>query len=269
MTENWRITGEVQLEQLIEEVRMWDGIDLVFHVRENVAESTRYLEDDAGKYEIIEMADGGFEAVDRAGGENTHNIEAPTERQELREVETWHVSDYELRPLDQKALDYELRLNLVAEGNVDPRDVDYDPGQDGDGLGEGGLGEEGLGGDADVWRFNLFAADILTHRVSFESPAGGSSVGSRQLTAIFDVDEQLVFERSATQQASAFVREVFDGEDVAIDTSSDSVNTVDITPPEGSASAFEKGTYIIIDWEAEWLNDDWYQTTMNLLKEAE
>ena len=248
--ENWRITGEVQLEQLIREIRTWDGIDFTFEVRETVAQALRDFGDHAGKYEIINRSSGGFGAYDRAGGANTYDISPPDNRADLRVVESWLVEDFNLRPLDQIAHDYELVLRLVAESNVEP-----EPGQ-----------HPTHSDDPDLWLFELAAGDILSRRVSYDTPTGGNKVDSRRVTVLLSADEQLIIERSATRQAGVVVQEIEDGEDFARDESTDAVNTVDISPPDNSSVAFEADTYIITDWEAEWLNDDWYQTTITLLR---
>ena len=239
---SWAFDGR-EVQSLVEEIRTWDSLVLVFNApRDRVRDVLREVVDESGKVDVVERIDGGFDAVDRVGGQNTIEMQPPTERKDVRSVDTYLVEDYSEEVRGAAAERYEVEIEFVPEkekaydneyGTLDDA-PDYDD----------------AGGR---WLFEFAFGDVRTRRVSTEvdRTPEGSFVGA-EIELVLLQDEVRVLEENAGKLGATNFREVPDGEDFYEDTSDDGRNTVHISSPDDAEDTIETGDYIIEEFETVW-----------------
>lgn len=235
---NWKIDGQ-SITSITDEIREWDGLTLTFQTDvSTVTNHLRALDGQAGKVELIERADGGFIAVDRADGDNTYAVSPPVQRQPLRVDGDFLVDEYDEEVSDQQGDHYEVTLQLIPDADRETTNA---------------LAETA---DAGEWTFEFDTGTIATSRVSAELDAvGKNGTPGKRLTLILDNDQATVLEESASKLAAVRIREVPDGDNVAEDNSEGDTNTVTVSSPD--TDTFPDGSYVVQEWETTMQNNDW------------
>ena len=241
----WRVGG-MQLREIVEETRSWDSLTLTFRAdKQLVTNRLRPLDQEAGKLDILETADGGYIAVDRVDGANTYQLNPPTGRQPPRLAGTFLVNEYSEEVVDQQGGEYQATVTLVPDG---PRTTDS------------GYTETVGSGE---WEFDFETGTIATRRVNAGVGSSASSgTRDKRLQLILTDMQVQVLEESATALNAARVREVPDGKNIAEDNSPGDRNTVAVASP--NEDVFESGDYVVQSWETTMQNDDWHRVSVTL-----
>jgi hypothetical protein len=187
------------------------------------------LDGDAGAYEERARADGTNEAVDTAAGSNTFTVYPRVAMQPPRIAREWLVDDVSRTRTSADTQATTATVTLVA---TETRTA---------------LTGYADAADSDKWTFDFSAGgQIVTNRVT-NIDQGETTALTLVLT---DVQAELA-ETVAAATAGAVVREVPDGQWFSEDTTPNSRQTVDITPPSGAADpAISADTYVVETWES-------------------
>jgi hypothetical protein len=238
----------LQVRHREEETRTWQQLELVFRAEEPlVTERLRPLDQYSGKLDIIDNADGGFLTVDRQDGNNTYYLRPPDDQVPPRLEGNYLVDEYAEELVDQQGQVYRVTVRFVPESE---RNTTSD------------LAETASAGE---WGFRFNTGEFATSRVHQEMQAGASaSVRTQTLQLILEPEEVKVLEESASHLNAVRVREVPDGENVVEDNTAENRNTVFVDSP--NEEVFESGDYRVKEWRTNWMNDDFYQITLSLLK---
>jgi len=240
------VLGKNPVAELIEETRTWDTLTLVFRSdRATVINQLRPLDSDAGKVEVLERSDGGFDAIDRADGRNTYQITPPAGRIPPRLAGDYLVDEYEEEVVDQQGKQFRVTVTLVPDQD---RDTDSH------------YAETPSGGD---WKFDFSTGTIATPRVRADV-GGGASKGTqaKRLRLILTDKQVQVLEESASLLNAVRIREVPDGANVAEDNSPGDQNTVTVASP--NENVFESGEYVVDEWETVMQNDRFHKVTLTV-----
>lgn len=273
MSQYWTFQG-TELPALISEERDWEGITLKFRVDEDMVESAFRSEiTNAGDIDIQHDAEGGFEAVDMAAGRNTFTVSPPDQRADVRYMTQYLADVYSDEMVDQKAGEFEVKLDLVASSNKTPQqDYGGDSIEGVPGYGESGYGEGPYGGlPPGYWGFILEAGSFVTDSLSQdmkgtrENGADGASVKT-----VVNPREAKIIEESLGKLEAVNIREVGDGSNVAEDNSPDKTNTIHVMHniDEAESAPISEGMYVVGDWGTRWENDEHYEASLTLLAEG-
>lgn len=247
----WRVNGYPIADEATEEIRTHKRLEVTFQVPKKIlVEGCRPLQPDSGNFNVLDRSDGGYKTIDTVDGSNTHEIEPPTHRQDVRRQIEYLVDEYDETLLDQAGEKFEVELTLVPKeskrqyrGHIDEEPADTD------------------------WLFEFDAGDIATRDLSSEiletADSGVEMVG---LDLFLDPDQTRKVEESARKLAAVRVKEQFDGPPQAEDNSPEKVNTVYIRPPAGGEENVERGYYVVAAWETERVADGAYQVALDCIR---
>ena len=237
----WVINGN-QLYELQEEVRTWQNLILTFRAqKEIVKDRFRPLFSDAGQVDVIESIDGGFDAVDRAGGDNEFDVQSPFGREQVRPVEQLYLEDYSEAAVGRDGDFWEVEMELVAD-----QEKLYDNVY---GTFDGSLPNEEPA--VNQWYFEFEEGSFNTSRVTADVDRSHSgSIEEAELEIFLLTEEVRILEENLGLLAATNLREVPDGKNVMVDESSGSRNTVVIDSPADAEDVVE-GTFVVDEWEVE------------------
>lgn len=250
--DQWTIDG-TEVVRLTDETRTWQKLNLSFRSgREHADFALRPLEDAAGKYEINEKHNGGYEVVERSGERNEIEMSAPVGRQDLRSSNYYVVDEYEEEMSDPDADIVTTELSLIATEPKDPLDSYIS-----------------ATSTSDEWKLTLADGEVGTDRIIKNIDRGGGAVdNSYSISIILDEEEAMIVEHSLNRQAAVYTRDVPEGPNIVEDTNSDDRNTITIDAPSNRDSdevILESGTYIVQSWETTLLNDEYFQVDMGVV----
>lgn len=241
----WVIDGD-PVERIDDETATYDSLALTFRVTSTDLTSVlRPLKSDEGQVSTVQTDSGGYSAVDRAGGDNSYSVTPPIVRQPLRQEGTYHVARYEESLVSQEVEEWDVELEFVPEENrTDSRPISETVGS----------GE---------WGFTTRYGTIATDRVDADFLGSGADGVERfELVARLRYGQALAFEAALSRLASARVREVVDGTNVAVDDSQGSASTLTVeSPTPGEVSS---GEYVVTAWESERLNDEFQSVAVEV-----
>ena len=246
----WSIDG-TEVGHYAEEVRDWQTLELAFRATESEATNTfRPLDDNVGKFDVIEAADGSFDVVDRSGGGASVTLSPPSNRSTLRRSTEFVVANYAEEPADAGANVFRIALEFVA---LSPK--------------SGGSHGTATAG-SDEWHWSFADGEIATALVEEGPERGGSTVsGARSIALSLTEPEAAVIEDSLNRQSAARVRPIADAGDVAEDQSGGR-QTVTVTapsPPPNRDAVLPSDTYVAMEWATEWRDDRRYEVSLELV----
>jgi len=243
---NW-LFGDSQIPGLVEETAEHDSLTLVFAADRALFESRlRPLSAESGEVDVVGDSSGSFTAYDRAGGDNTYQLEPPDARNPPNAPGKYLVADFESEVRDQAAEEYLATVELVPGASRT---------QTGTVDGSGGR-----------WTLSFETGTVSTDRVSSDvSEQARKSQSGVVLTAVLNGEECRALEESASALGAVRYRSVPDGDEVVEDNSDGSRNTVEIDPP--ADAPLEPGDYVVLGWTRTALNDDFYEAEMELARE--
>jgi len=243
--DHWAFDG-LQVDGLEEEVRTHNSISLTFRTGKDVANrALRPLNENPAKFDLLVYPNGRFEAFDRVDGSNTFSIQAPSPRDEVRYIETWHVKKYSEEVVDQKGDVLRVQLTLIPTKN---KDIQASYSTKSRSTGE--------------WKFSFQNGDILTKRVQSNLAKKSGSPTGDVLTTVLTAQEVRVLEENTGRQDAVRTREVPDGKDLPEDNTPNSDQTITLEPP--NSEPVEPGEYIVKGWETTYLNDDFYRVSLTV-----
>jgi hypothetical protein len=201
----------------------------------------RPLKSDEGQVDVLPTDDGGFQAVDRAGGDNTYTVFPPVGRKPLRLSEDYHVAKYEEQIVSTDAGEWDVGLELIRSATRDdPVTISQTR-------------------DTDGWAFETQFGTITTKSVDAEFIGRGEGGVRRfELISRLTQNQTRVFESAEARTNAARVRDIPDATNVAVDDSADDAVTVTITPPD-VADEVPAGDYAVTEWESTRLNNSFQQ----------
>ncbi|QCC57372.1 hypothetical protein [Natrinema thermotolerans] len=245
----WWIAGHM-IPELVDEIRDWQRLTLVFRSELSVVrDGLRPLNANAGSLSVLERADGSFRATDRAGGDNTIDVEPPFRRRDHRPVRTWHVEEYEEEVIDQDGERYEATLELTASESKTLQEQ-YDD------IADSEVGSE-------EWLFDFETGSFVTRRVRHNiGKEGSDGVETTMLTLELEPRQVRILEENASKQAAVTVREVPDGSNFVSDAAAE--NTISLSVPDNVGDGISSGQFAIMEWETEWLNDAFYEASLEI-----
>jgi len=236
----WAIDRNL-IGQTIEETREWSLLEITLRYGAEDEDNIRAVLDKSGKSELLNRGGGGFQTID-TGSDNLIVLQAPTNREKLRTVDSWFIDDYsrdlvsrdgdvynitfELLPLKEKSFDNEY-------GSFDTEPVKTQ--------------------DNEQWYFDFEFGDIVTSNVavaSEEVPEGNLDVST--ITLICNQEQARIIEENASYLNTVRSRSIPDGTDVIDDTSEDTRQTVSIEPPGTQTKPLAPDEYVIQEWSTEW-----------------
>ena len=202
-------------------------LTLTVRVREaSVRAALDDLDSNAGSLDERERADGTNEAVDTAGGQNTYTVAPPLRLRPPRITREWVVDDVTRRRASADTKAIRGTVTFVAR---ETRAV------------AGGLADPSASG---AWEFAFADGTVVTPRVSDISQGA-----TTRLQILLSPRQAELAESVTAATAGAVVNPVPDGETFTRDTTPDSRQTVDITPPSGATDpAIPAGEYVIEEW---------------------
>lgn len=233
----WWIDGQ-PVPTVTDEVATDRRLSLTLRVSASTLESTlRSLKTDEGKVNVLPTDDGGFVAIDRANGSNTFALTPPDAREPLRQAGDFHVASYEEEMVTQTTDEWDVTLELVRDADrTDSPSLSQTPA-------------------ADEWGLTTRYGTIATGRVDAEfAGTGEGGVERFELTTRLTFDQTHTFEAALSQLGGVRVREIPDGDNVAVDDTSAAAGTLTIDAPDGQ-SVVADGDYVVTGWESTRLND--------------
>jgi len=270
---NWAI-GQRVIGDLVDEIRTYDSMELTVRVDKGTLEDViRPLAVGAGKVQVVPDTGGGFTIVGRGSGDFLA-LNPPTDRKDVRPVDTWKVQNIEEEVVGKSGQEFEVTLEVVPEkekafdneyGTLgSPLTKDYEGQQF---LGDFALGADDVGADdAGDWYFEFEQGDIITKRVTMDVQREPSNALSGiELTFLAEPEEVRVMEESISKLEALDKQNVPDGENLVKDNSSDQRNIVSITPPLDARGTLAVGDYYVEAWETEYLQAGAYQITMTII----
>jgi len=253
---DWAIgDGPKVIQSSSEEVRTFRELTLTLIVtKEDLKDKIRPEIDDAGKIDIVDNINGGFSVVSRGNGDI--RLVAPTEHNDVRPIENYYIQEYEEGLLDKEGDKWEIELTVTPEKekayNNEYGTLDSEPSN-------AQTGSE--------WLFEFSHGDIATRRVTTDvTKTTEGSVEGADVNMILEPEQVRVLEESASKLGANTVVEVPDGADYAIDESTGTKNTVQITPPSAATETLKSGQYIITEWETTWLKSRAHSVNMTIKK---
>lgn len=245
----WAVDG-TPVDRHVDERRDWQRLSLVWRVDNATKDATLSpLQNTANKYDIVPASDGSFSTLDRAATDGTVTLKPPVGREPPREERDYVVDQYSQRQVDRAGASHEVDVSFVALSNRDP---------------DGSASNETR--ESDEWSFAFRAATIATSRVEVDIGTGtDTGADTVDLQLILDATQTKVLEESATRLEAVSVREVSDGANSVDDDSASpaNANQVTVTTPDGE-SPISDGTYVVMDWQTEWLSDRAFRVTLTL-----
>ena len=246
----WQFEG-IDLENFVEETRVFDQLELVFRVEREEIVNIRPALENAGELDVVERIDGGFDTVDRSGTDSVVVVSAPEERQEVRPIQQYLVEDFEEAVLGTSGEFFTLMLELVPlkekrydneHGTFDDAPTDGDPEDPG-------------------WYFEFENGSFNTRRVTVDlNSTQSDSLAEVELVSYLLQDEVRVLEENLGLLGATNLRDVPDGDNILEDVT-DGRNTVTIEPPDDAQDTVEPGSYVVEEFETVY-NNAAYEVTL-------
>lgn len=255
---NYQFNGS-QVSSLVEEIRTWDTMTLSFRVsKKTLTDSLRPVLQGAGKVDVVDTIQGGFDAVDRANGGNTVDVVAPTDRQDVRSVDKWKVEEYSEEVVDTGGEEWEVEVEMVPEKEK-RYDNEYGTLSNPDSLSRP---------SNSWWKFEFENGDVVTRRVVTDvERTPDKTFKHAELSIVATPDEVRRMEENAGLLGAVNERDVPDGSDVIVDSTGSDRNVVTITPPAEGEDTIEPGEYIVQDFETVW-NRAAYTLTLEIVEQV-
>ena len=244
--EDWRLDGAL-VPTVITEAATHETLTLTWRVSTaDLNEHLRPLKRDEEKVTVLPTDDGGFIALDRAGGENTYQLGPPNRRQPLRQSGEYHVLAYEETLVSQDVDEWDVEIEFVpAQNRSDEpsRDESRGPAE---------------------WGFETRFGELAVERVSADvQGTGADGVEHVELVATLTHDQSHVLEAALSRLGGVRVQPIDDATNAIRDDAG--TNTLGITPSDG-ADGVESGDYVAVEFESVRLNDDWQRVEMDVVK---
>lgn len=245
----WILDG-TPLPDAITEVATDRTLTLTFRVpTDTLTQTLRPLKSDEGKVAVLDSDDGGFVAVGRANGANTFSLTPPADRSPLRQAGTVHVRRYEETLVSQTVEEWDVEVEfVVAADRADsptiaqtltaagtPFDLTFDV----------TFGTQNRA----RWGLTTRYGQIVTGQMTADFVGTGEGGVERyDLTMHLTYDQAHTFEAALSQLAGARIKEVPDGDNVAVDDTGGTA-TLTVDAPD-SQTAVSDGDYVVLNWES-------------------
>jgi len=277
----WVIGGH-PLPGQFDETATYRSLTLSFRLQtEALLDRARSLKTNDNQISVLTTDNGGFTAVDRAGGANTYQVDPPTDREPLRQPGTHHVARYEEELVGQQDVsEWNVELELIRNADRTDRPsisaTEQVPVGNGDGFTLGTTDGATLGtsdggtlgspnGDErprDWWGLGTRYGDILTQRVDGEFlGTGADGVPRFELMTRLTFQQAHVFEAALAKVDGQRVRQIPDGDNVAVDETGGDV-TLDVTSPTPDVVA--SGDYTVTEWQSERISDVYQEVSVKI-----
>lgn len=254
---DWAIDpGPKIIETSTEEVRVFDSFEITWVSSiDTLRDIIRPNLQNASKVDVVPDIDGGFNAVDRAGGSNTVNLYEPDTREDLRTVDTWLIDEYEEKPLDTEAKRWEVTVTFVPE-----IEKSYDNKY-------GSISSPGVPTrESGEWLYEFENGGITTKNVTTSlEKVPNKTFDKITLNMVLTPEQLRIVEENLGRLKAQYVRDVPDGDNVLVDQTSSGRNTVTVTPPSGATDTVESGDYVVSNWETTY-NQTIYRIEMEVVK---
>lgn len=237
------------LPGLVDETATNRTLTLTFRLTTHILTSrARDLKTNEGRVDVLSTDDGGFTAVDRADGANTVRLDPPARREPLRRQGDVHVARYEESMVSAGVDEWDLTVELIR--STDRTDTPS-------------LSQSRGSGE---WKFATRRGDVATSRVDAEFlGTGASGVDRFELTTRLTFDQAHVMESALARLDGVRIRQIAGGTNRAVDETSGTGNTVDVTAPT-TAGVVEDGDYVVLGWESTRLNEAYQEFEMEVAK---
>jgi hypothetical protein len=241
---NWILDGD-EMGAPFDEIATHDTLTLAFRVQTaKLTNVLRPLKSDQGQVAKLTTDDGGFVAVDRANGANTFDLIPPVNRKPLRQEGDVHVSRYEEDLVSQKVDEWNVELEFM---------------KDADRTDSPSISETR---DSGEWAFDTRYGQIVTQRVDATFLGTGSDGVPRfEVVTRLTFDQAHVFEAALSLLDGQRVRQIPDGDNVAVDETG-GANTLAVTSPTPNVVA--SGDYVVTEWESERLSDAFQEVSVKI-----
>jgi len=233
MSLTWTLGG-TQVD-VVEEVRLWDELELSLRVQSSQMSSLRSLLESSGKVSVVEFASGRIEAVDRlnSGAAFTGSADG---RSSVRPTDTWFVTDYEEEILTTDGSLFGIDVVLVPDVNKSP-DTKYSTSP-----------SNSESDNSQLWYFEFSEGDVLTGRVTADFTSSPSTqLQTFSLQMVLRPIEVRVLEESCGALAAVSVKSVPDGPNFVTNVSE--FNEVFISPPDNATGTIPSDDYVVTRWE--------------------
>lgn len=253
---DWTLNQKI-LGDTLDEVRNWNLIEITLRMRkEDVVEEVRPLTPGVGAVDIISTSDGGYEVVKR-GGSNEVTLEAATERDDVRPVETWYLQNISEEVIGSEGQQYEVTIEALP---VREKAFDNSLGN----LTSPFPDETRTQG---FWKYSFEKGSIVTRRVTTDIEREPTNeLKSVTVSFLAEPEEVRVMEENLSKLNAVAERDVPDGTNIVEDSTSDKRHIVDVTPPQDARDTVEAGEYYVTEWETEYQQSRAYIVQMNLVE---
>lgn len=252
MSQFWEADG-AELSTLKREVLRPAGLELVFRADSSeVDNDLRPLDSDSGELATHTKPDGSVTSTDLASGNNTYTLTPPDTRtaDSLMTARDWLVAEYSERVLNATADGYEVELRFAP---ADSRSI--------------GTGFVDQAPGTDDWEFDAQNGRVSTQRVAAQPETGvQAQTATTQLTLFLTPAQARVIVENCQRVAATRVREVPDGPNVVEDNTTNTTNTLSITPPD--TGIIDTGDYVVRDWSVTWVSDDYHRVELTIAEIA-
>lgn len=242
----WWIDGD-PIPRSVSEIVTASTLTLTFRVTDQrLRDILRPLKPDEGKVDVLPRDDGGFSAVDRAGGGNTYTLDPPDARKPLRQATDWHVRRYEERVVAQTSADWEVEVEFTRGANR----------TDTPSINETAASDE--------WGITTRYGTIATARVDADVLGTGEDAVERfELTTRLTFDQSHVFEAALNRLGGGRIKSVPDAANIVLDETTDDAVTLTLDTPD-TQSEVSDGTYIVTEWESERVTDAFQEVSVTV-----
>lgn len=241
----WAING-TRVIAATEEVATPSTLRLMFRVTSDTLVSDfRPLKKNSGKVSVLEVDDGGFISVDRAGGANTVALDPPGNRSPLRQSTEAHVQRYDEQLVSQSVGEWDVMLDFALNSNrSNSASISQTP-------------------TAEEWGIETRLGTIATSRVDADFLGRGDG-GVRRFEILMRLTKSQAysFESGLSRLNGVRVRNVPDAPNEAVDETAGDA-TVTINAPD-SHTVVSDGDYVVTGWESRRLNDAFQEVSMTV-----
>lgn len=246
--ENWLVDNQF-VGEVTTEVKSVDTLSLITRATTDTVENNlRPLKSDEGQVDVLSSDDGGWTAVDRAGGKNTFTVTVPIRRQDLRQNGEYHVDRYKEDLVSQAVNEWSVELDLIEDANrTDTPSISESA-------------------DNDEWGLKTRYGEIATGRVDARLLGTGEGGVKRfELTARLTFEQAHVFEAAVSLLNAVRIREIPDNTNLVVDDTDANANTLTIDAPDNQ-SIVSDGDYVVTDWQSTRLSDAYQSVEITIAK---
>lgn len=265
VTPYWTVAGR-QLRPRVVEERTWQNLTLEFRLpRGFVKDRLDPIIQSPGKHELVTDSQGGFEFIDRSGGQgigqegdsNTYHVRAPEVLKrdvDLRGVETYLMDVYEKELVDKDGAQYNVELGMkpAAEKTFDN---EWGWIEDPRGFYTGRAEDYDYG--SEQWLFEFAASDVKIRTVSSQVVESTQSDLDRyELEMACSIRQTVTIEETAGLLGAVSEVQVPDGDNIMRDSTANQRHHVTIRPPDQQNSdVVPAGVYVVEEWTTEWVGN--------------